>query len=311
MKYIPGLVPPEHKVLPEYFNEAQTKPSAGRKAANVLRLLAALALFIAGLVVIYHPLLTLLIALIGFVLLPQGKAWLEKTGRFRLTASITAGAAAIVALTLIPLFVFYSHADAVAAAALKLQEQKQQAADLAAAEKRRQQGDNLQAYLNIADSLSNKGKFDEASHKLGQAREFALNDSGRAVIASAENGLQETQAITQAKNGNYAAALPKLTALIDAGKGGSTTRYYRAVCYVHAGIILDAVNDLKLILGTGNGEADKLYDRINPIVKHITGYVTRCRDGSTSYAKGRGACSHHGGVANWNDPIYETSRKYE
>lgn len=41
----------------------------------------------------------------------------------------------------------------------------------------------------------------------------------------------------------------------------------------------------------------------------ITGYCTLCNDGqySPSNAKGRGACSHHGGVANWNAPVYDTN----
>lgn len=40
----------------------------------------------------------------------------------------------------------------------------------------------------------------------------------------------------------------------------------------------------------------------------ISGYRTLCRDGeySPSNAKGRGACSHHGGVADWNAPVYST-----
>ncbi|MDB5176605.1 MAG: hypothetical protein JWN75_273 [Candidatus Saccharibacteria bacterium] len=37
----------------------------------------------------------------------------------------------------------------------------------------------------------------------------------------------------------------------------------------------------------------------------VTGYCTLCDDGtySPSCATGRGACSHHGGVAQWNAPI--------
>lgn len=311
MKYIPGLVPPEKKVLPEYFNAANAKPSAAKKASNVLLLLAAILLFITGIVLISHPVLTLVFGLAGFILLPQGKAWLEKAGRFRLTGYITAGAIVILALVSAPLMAYYSHADAVAAEARRLEDQRRQAAAQAAAEQRRQKDDSLQLYLNAADSFGQKGRFEDASHRLLKAGEFAVDDSGKTVIANAQRDLQETQAIALAKSGNYAAALPKLTGLIDAGHAGNMVRYYRAVCYTHAGLVLDAVNDLKPILNTGNEDADKLYDRINPIVKHITGYVTRCRDGSTSYAKGRGACSHHGGVANWNDPIYETSRKYE
>lgn len=40
----------------------------------------------------------------------------------------------------------------------------------------------------------------------------------------------------------------------------------------------------------------------------ITGYCTLCNDGtfSPSCATGRGACSWHGGVAQWNAPVSET-----
>lgn len=40
--------------------------------------------------------------------------------------------------------------------------------------------------------------------------------------------------------------------------------------------------------------------------KEISDYCTLCRDGSysPSCATGRGACSHHGGVAQWNAPRY-------
>lgn len=38
--------------------------------------------------------------------------------------------------------------------------------------------------------------------------------------------------------------------------------------------------------------------------EEVTGYCTLCNDGtySPSCATGRGACSHHGGVAQWNAP---------
>lgn len=44
------------------------------------------------------------------------------------------------------------------------------------------------------------------------------------------------------------------------------------------------------------------------IEKTIVEYRTLCRDGeySPSNAKGRGACSHHGGVEDWNAPVYDT-----
>lgn len=60
-----------------------------------------------------------------------------------------------------------------------------------------------------------------------------------------------------------------------------------------------------------NPEALKLYEKANPYRRKISHYVTRCCDGTTSSATGRGACSHHGGVCNWNEPIYIKERKYK
>lgn len=47
--------------------------------------------------------------------------------------------------------------------------------------------------------------------------------------------------------------------------------------------------------------------------REITGYCTLCRDGtySPSCATGRGACSHHGGVGEWNAPVYSDVPHYE
>ena len=47
--------------------------------------------------------------------------------------------------------------------------------------------------------------------------------------------------------------------------------------------------------------------------KEITGYCTLCNDGtrSPSCSTGRGTCSHHGGVAQWNAPIYSDVPHYE
>lgn len=46
--------------------------------------------------------------------------------------------------------------------------------------------------------------------------------------------------------------------------------------------------------------------------QEVTGYCTRCNDGSysPSCATGRGACSHHGGVAEWNAPRYANVPQY-
>lgn len=47
--------------------------------------------------------------------------------------------------------------------------------------------------------------------------------------------------------------------------------------------------------------------------KVVVGYCTMCNDGtrSPSCSTGRGTCSHHGGVSEWNAPIYKEEPYYE
>ena len=54
-------------------------------------------------------------------------------------------------------------------------------------------------------------------------------------------------------------------------------------------------------------------ETITTYKKVIVGYCTLCNDGtySPSCSTGRGTCSHHGGVAQWNAPIYRDEPQYE
>lgn len=53
-------------------------------------------------------------------------------------------------------------------------------------------------------------------------------------------------------------------------------------------------------------------ETVTTYTQEVGGYCTLCRDGtySPSCATGRGACSHHGGVAQWNAPIYRDVPQY-
>lgn len=55
--------------------------------------------------------------------------------------------------------------------------------------------------------------------------------------------------------------------------------------------------------------AEQSHDEtITTYEQRVTSYCTLCDDGtySPSCATGRGACSHHGGVAQWNAPRYSS-----
>lgn len=53
-------------------------------------------------------------------------------------------------------------------------------------------------------------------------------------------------------------------------------------------------------------------EQVTTYEKKVTGYCTLCNDGtySPSCATGRGACSHHSGVAQWNAPEYSNVPVY-
>ena len=55
------------------------------------------------------------------------------------------------------------------------------------------------------------------------------------------------------------------------------------------------------------------YETITTYEQKITGYCTLCNDGtySPTCATGKGACSHHGGVKEWNAPVYSEVAKQE
>ncbi len=312
MKYIPGLIPPDKKVLPGYFTETSVNPSFKNSTTHGLLFMCAGIVFVTGLSFLKHPLLTLLFTLIGLVLLPGGRSWIEKRFRFRLTVPITAFFIAIVSICTAPLFLYYQGVDKIEAAALQAQLEKQKAIDLAVAKEHQRQDDSIRLFLTEAKSLEKTGKLDQAMSKVELAAGFAQTDSAKSTVSNARGYLKKRWLIALVKQGKYESALPQLTALIEADSSGDNDlHYYRAVCYSKNRQIQEAVNDLKPLLDNGNKAADKLYDQINPIIRRVIGHVTRCNDGSTSQATGRGACSHHGGVANWNDPVYEESRKYE
>ncbi len=162
--------------------------------------------------------------------------------------------------------------------------------------------DSLKFYSTIADSMYNSKKIKDAITYIDSALKYALHEKGE-LNSRKGNWLLERK--------RYDEALMCFTISIETDYDLKTIYYQRALCYEKKREHQLAVNDLNEAIKLGNKDANKLYEKINPERKRIAYYVTRCCDGSTSNATGRGACSHHGGVCNWNDPVYETYRKYK
>lgn len=161
---------------------------------------------------------------------------------------------------------------------------------------------DLSRHTSIAKALYDKNHISNAIKHLDSSLTIANAQEDTSIF-----GLK---AACYYKLKKYDEAVAIHTQLLELGVSSAKHYYERARCYDRLGKRQEAVNDLKNAVSLGNPKAEALHDQINPIKREIAYYVTRCCDGSTSSAKGRGACSHHGGVCNWNDPVYREYRKY-
>jgi len=175
----------------------------------------------------------------------------------------------------------------------------------------KQRIDSLNTCLQRIDSLYRKGEVDLALLELDKADLLAEKDAEKADVNQIriEVSLAKTKQLM--KKRQYNMAIDLLTSLYPLDTSNTNVLYQRANCFVKVKRIEEAVKDAKRAMILGHNDAGKLYDKINPLVKRIAYYCTLCEDGTYSQATGQGACSHHGGVARWNYPVYETSRKYE
>lgn len=160
----------------------------------------------------------------------------------------------------------------------------------------------LKLFVDQADSLALSRQFKQAVSVMDSALTIATIESGSLNLKKAD-WLFELRL--------YNDAIVAYTEPIKSSVELSKASFGRAKCYVKIRETQLAVNDLKVAIGLGNAEASALHDKINPKLKRVAYYETLCCDGTTSDAKGRGACSHHGGVCNWKHAVYETYRKYE
>ena len=171
-----------------------------------------------------------------------------------------------------------------------------------------------------AERLALQAKKDSSLHYFEVAEKYFYKKHYKQSLANLDSSLmlfpdnhqaKFTKGLVLKKRRKYKNAIAVFDELID------ETNSYDGQSYLEKGRCLlklhkkkEAILQLHLSAELKNEEAQKLYDKVNPLIKVKTGYLTRCCDGTISYASGRGACSHHGGVCNWNEPIYTNRRKY-
>lgn len=180
-----------------------------------------------------------------------------------------------------------------------------------AKEQERLRQDSLSFHIAAAERLVKGKKQREAIEEYKKAAEFA----DVAIAAS----LFYKIANMHFANKQYEEALSYYQKSM-AGRNSllkDSLDYNLAVCYANTGNVAAAVNALKYTTRTSRVET--LFNKLNP-VKIRYSYVEKpvekkkvayrtilCRDGSTSHSSSRrGTCSRHGGVSDWEHPVYET-----
>ncbi|MFH7018426.1 tetratricopeptide repeat protein [Flavobacterium sp. FlaQc-47] len=312
MRYVSNLIPEKAQVLKEYF-KASNLPDKKSKNTKIdfLRWVVGVLFLLIALSYLKHLSLTLLFGFIGFMLLPPGHNWIEKKFRFSFTTKMKSILGIVLFLFSIPLLGHYTTIDKKEAHLLKIKTEHQQKLKAEQDLKEKIRNDSLVFYIEASSQLTNKHKTDEAIKKLKKAFGFVSLPEDKTKIAFEEKKILTVKAFDLVKSEKYKLALPILDTLITQDQHNSNLYYNRAICYSKVGKIKEAVSNCKTATQLGDKNSDKLYDKINPIKMRVAYYVTRCCDGSTSGSSGRGTCSHHGGVCNWNEPVYEQYRKYE
>lgn len=304
--YVPDLIPREHQVLTDYFKRhANTPLSQSGKIWQTVSMIAAIIFFLTAFVNIFnHFWLGVLFGLLGFLFFPKSQRWIEKSLQFQLSTKIKTGFSASLLIASGFATSHYAEIEKEVSHRKKLDVEKKELVRIESERIEIARVDSLNFYLNEAENFFEKKQFNKAIDAYGLALNFAGEE---------KTDILSKKATCLVASGKYKAAITEITSLLDAEQGNSDLYFQRAICYNKIGKIENAVGDLQTSIKMGNTNADNLYNKINPIRKRVVYYLTRCCDGSASpsNAKGRGACSHHGGVCNWNEPVYEEYRKYE
>lgn len=311
MGYVPDLIPKRNKVLPDYFKGNHYTYSRKNPLTTILGYIGALFFVLSALAYISAPAVAVLFGTVAFILLPPGHYLIEKKLRFKFTPLIKLCTCALLVIIALPFIDSYSKAENIAATEKAKQAEKDREQQLVAEQNKQARKDSFNLRLGAITALAKSGKLDSANSAIEAELRTSQSEDETAALQREKARLLRAQVMLKVKRGKYADALPVLSDLLERNPSDGELYYNRGLCYSKSGKIPEAVADLKKAMEYGSEDAKKLYEKVNPIRKHVVGYCTLCCDGSTSDATGRGACSWHGGVCEWNHPIYEESRKYE
>lgn len=305
-KYVPNLLPNQTRfdIDGEVILDKKKNNNSGNKVLQTFSYILAIIFFISSLAFIFTRFWQgLLFLVIGFVVLPNGHNWIERKLRFKFkTLPKTILCIFLLVFALI-IGDNYEKKEKEIAEIERIEKEKEHLAKEKAEQAEKARIDSLSIFQNAAIQQINENKLKDAYNSIQKALRLSNTNNEK-------NKSNSINADYLLKSSKYLDAIAEFTSLIRNNFNLSDTYYKRAICYQKTKKIQEAVNDLREAIKLGNDEANQLHERVNPIKKKLVGYTTLCCDGTTSSNRGRGACSRHGGVCDWNHPVYEEYRQY-
>lgn len=310
--YVPNLIPENHRILPEYF--IQKNNNKDFRSFKVLIWILSIILFLFSIIALPVNFgFSFCLFLTTFLVCPWGHHWLEKKLKFTLTKNIKLKSIGIISIfTFFTSFGYINKLEKIRQNEFiakikqdKIEEEIKVTNHLRkkkaeANEKKRL--DSLMFYTSQAEINQKSKNYTKAINYYLKAKKYSIASNKNLISLGLANSYFEDR--------NYKKAIENFNGLEETD---AEIFYKKGICSKKIGAISDAIRNFKQAFDLGDRTSEKEYNQVNPIIRHILYYQTVCCDGSysPSNAKGRGACSHHGGVCNWNKPIYEEHRKYE
>jgi len=295
---------PSSEIYPN--NEGNKKHSVVTALYIILKYSLSIFFLIGGLALLYSPLTGICNLLIGILLFPPIHKYIQQLLPFNLTRK---GKGISVLILFIISIVALDDPPSDGKTKEQVSLEKEQLLENKKKDSIRRA--NLNHSIETAQVLFQNGEVDSALVAMNEALSFASVSNEFQRVNKTREDILHNAVESNIKKHRYKQALPYISELLAANDADTTLLVTKATCLHKTGETQAAVTTLKQAMTNGSISAFKLHENINPIRKRVAYYVTRCCDGSTSSATGRGACSHHGGVCNWNDPVYEEYRKYE
>ncbi len=305
MKYVPDLIPEQHKVKSLNFEKQATKQKHPSWWTAISTIGVIFFLF-GSLVTIFSRFLVGVTFLsVALLMIPKVHSFIESSLRFKFSWIIKT---ILIVILLLPLSFLNKHYAEIEAEQARLDKIEQERIERNEVEKKleaekieNERIERLASYLTTSDKLFRKKKTTEA---------ISLLDSALLIAKSEKDTITTIKLDYLLKSKRYSEAIDIYNTKISQQSNLGENLYLRAVCLSKQNKTQEAVNDLHRSIELGYEKSQIMYDKINPERKRVIDYITRCCDGSSSRAKGSGACSHHRGVCNWNEPVYQTYRKY-